>query len=246
MEKFKDIGKWTKEWASIQSDLVSHYYESLDSTNNFAKKLPELQNGPSKNQLVVTELQTAGRGRGAKTWTSPESGTALLSSWIFDIDFTPQPILSPLIGLSIYEALYEISGFSENDISIKAPNDIYIKSKKVAGILIELQSQGDKTRLIIGIGMNVFESPSLDSSSHVAKFRKGDIDDCAWNGFLIELYKRLKESVELSVQKELSKQDCADLLVALNKNPNLTEKYTQVLPDGSLKTSTKTVKWSEL
>lgn len=242
MEKFKDIGKWTKEWASIQSDLVAHYYESLESTNTYAKKLPEL----SKNQLVVTELQTAGRGRGTNTWTSPESGTALLSSWIFDIDFTPQPILSPLIGLSIYEALYEISGFAEGDISIKAPNDIYIKSKKVAGILIELQSQGDKTRLIIGIGMNVFESPSLDTSTHLAKFRKGDIDDCAWNGFLIELYKRLKESVELSLQKELSKQDCADLLVALNKNPLLTEKYTQVLPDGSLKTATKTVKWSAL
>lgn len=242
MEKFKDIGKWTKEWASIQSDLVAHYYESLESTNTFAKKLPE----HSKNQLVVTELQTAGRGRGSNTWTSPDSGTALLSSWVFDIDFTPQPILSPLIGLSVYEALYEISGFSEADISIKAPNDIYIKSKKVAGILIELQSQGDQTRLIIGIGMNVFESPSLDTSSHVAKFRKGDIDDCAWNGFLIELYKRLKESVEISSQKELSKKDCEDLLIALNKNPLLKEKYTQVLPDGSLKTAIQTVKWSSL
>jgi len=242
MEKFKDIGKWTKEWASIQSDLVAHYYESLDSTNTFAKKLPELP----KNQLVVTELQTAGRGRGNNTWTSPDSGTALLSSWVFDIDFTPQPILSPLIGLSIYEALYEISGFAEADISIKAPNDIYIKSKKVAGILIELQSQGDQTRLIVGIGMNVFESPSLETSTHVAKFRKGDIDDCAWNGFLIELYKRLKESVELSSQKELSKEDCSNLLVALNKNPLVKEKYTQVLPDGSLKTASQTVKWSSL
>lgn len=94
--------------------------------------------------------------------------------------------------------------------------------------------------------MNVFESPSLDLSTHVAKFRKGDIDDCAWNGFLIELYKRLKESVELSSQKELSKQDCKDLLVALNKNPLLKEKYTQVLPDGSLKTASQIVKWSSL
>lgn len=243
MEKFKDIGKWTKEWASIQSDLVAHYFETIDSTNTFAKNLPSAK---EKNQLVVAELQTAGRGRSSNVWTSPEHGTALLSSWIFDIDFTPQPILSPLIGLSIYEALYEISGFAQGDISIKAPNDIYIKSKKVAGILIELQTQGDKTRLIIGIGMNVFDSPKLETSSHVAKFRKGDIDDCAWNGFLIELYKRLKESVELSVQKELTKQDCEDLLKALNNNPNLTEKYTQVLPDGSLKTATQTVKWSSL
>ncbi len=242
MEKFKDIGKWTKEWASIQNDLVAHYFESIESTNTFAKKLPESK----KNQLVISELQTAGRGRGSNTWASPESGTALLSSWVFDIDFTPQPILSPLIGLSIYEALYEISGFAEADISLKAPNDIYIKSKKVGGILIELQTQGDQTRLIIGIGMNVFEGPNLDTSSFIAKHRKGDIDDCAWNRFLIEFYKRLKESVELSSQKELSKQDCEDLLKALNKNPLLQEKYTQVLPDGSLKTANQTVKWSSL
>lgn len=242
MEKYKDIGKWTKEWASIQNDLVAHYFETLESTNSHAKKLPTL----SKNQLVVAEYQTHGRGRGSNTWLSPESGTALLSSWIFDLDFTPQPILSPLIGLSIYEALYEISGFNQEDISIKAPNDIYIKNKKVAGILIELQTQGDQTRLIIGIGMNVFEAPNLDTSSHIAKHRKGDIDDCAWNGLLIELYKRLKESVELSIQKELSKQDCADLLVALNKNPLLKDKYTAVLPDGSLKSTSDTVKWSQL
>ena len=242
MEKFRDIGKWTKEWASIQSDLVAHFFETIDSTNTYAKKLPEL----NKNQLVIAENQTQGKGRGTNTWISPESGTSLLSSWIFDIDFTPQPILSPLVGLSIYEALYEISGFDPSDISLKAPNDIYIKDKKVAGILIEIQTQGEKTRVVIGIGMNVFTSPNLETSAAVAKFRKGDLDDCAWNGFLIELYKRLKESVELSIQKDLTKSDCDDLLKALNKNPLLKEKYTQVLPDGSLKTANSTVKWSSL
>lgn len=242
MEKFKDIGKWTKEWASIQNDLVAHYFETIDSTNTYAKNLPI----SPKNQLVVTDMQTNGRGRGTNTWTSPEMGTALLSSWIFDIDFTPQPILSALVGLSAYEALYEISGFAEGDVNLKAPNDIYIKGKKVAGILIELQTQGDQTRVIIGIGMNVFDSPNLDTCSHIAKYRQGDLDDCVWNGFLIELYKRLKESIEFSIQKELSKEDCEKLLMALNKNPLLSEKYVQVLPDGSLKKASGTVKWSSL
>lgn len=242
MEKFREIGKWTKEWASIQSDLVAHYFESIESTNTHAKSIP----ANTKNQLIIADIQTGGRGRGTNTWISPAPGSALLSSWVFDIDFTPQPILSPLVGLSVYEALYEISGFDENDISIKAPNDIYVKDKKVAGILIELQTQGDTTRVIIGIGMNVFDSPNLDTSSHITNYRKGDIDDCAWNGFLIELYKRLKESVELSIQNELSELDRKNLLIALNKNPNLQEKYIQVLPNGSLKTNTTTVKWSSL
>lgn len=242
MEKFKDIGKWTKEWALIQNDLIPHYYETIESTNTFAKSLPM----EAKNQLVVTEFQTKGRGRSQNTWESPDSGSALLSSWIFDIDFTPQPILSALVGLSVYEALIELSGFDEGDISLKAPNDIYIKNKKVCGILIELQTQGEQTRVIIGIGINVFEAPNLDSSTYLAKYRKGDIDDRTWNGFLLELYKKLKESVERSIESELSKNDRADLLKALNMNPLLREKYLQVLPDGSLKTATQTIKWSSL
>jgi BirA family biotin operon repressor/biotin-[acetyl-CoA-carboxylase] ligase len=242
MEKYRDIGKWTKEWALTQNDLLPHYYETIESTNTFAKTLPS----SPKIQLVITELQTHGRGRGSNSWLSPDSGSSLLSSWIFDTDFTPQPILSPLVGLCVYESMIEMSGFNEADISLKAPNDIYIKNKKVGGILIELQSQGDQTRVVIGIGLNVFEGPNLDSSTHMAKHRTGDIDDYHWNGFLIELYKKLKESVELSIQKELTKEDCDTLLSALNKNPLLSEKYSQVLPDGSLKTSNHTIKWSSL
>jgi biotin-[acetyl-CoA-carboxylase] ligase BirA-like protein len=242
MEKYRDIGKWTNEWAIVQSDLTPHYYETIESTNTFAKSIPETP----KNQLVVTELQIKGRGRGQNTWESPDSGTALLSSWIFDIDFTPQPILSPLIGLSIVEALHEISGFGEEDVSLKAPNDIYIKNKKVGGVLIEIQTQGDQTRVIVGIGINVFEAPNLDSSTYLAKHRKGDIDDRTWNAFLIELYKKLKESVEHSIKNELTPNDREDLLKALNKNPLLKEKYLQVLPDGSLKTTSQTIKWSSL
>lgn len=242
MEKYKNVGKWTNEWASIQSDLTPHFIDTIDSTNLFAKNLPEL----GKNQIVITNDQTAGRGRKQNTWSSPEAGTALLSSWVFDIDFTPQPILSPLVGLSIFEALHEISGFGATDISVKAPNDILIKQKKVAGILTEIQSQGDKNRVIIGIGMNVFSSPNLDTSSHIAKFRKGDIDACAWNGFLIELYKRLKQSIEMSIHNQLNDDDCKNLLAALNNNELLPQKYTKVLPDGSLKTAEQTIKWSSL
>ncbi len=242
MDKYRNIGKWTNEWATIQEDLTPHYFDTIESTNAFAKTLPESE----KNRLIIADQQTAGRGRGTNTWTSPEAGAALLSSWVFDLNFTPQPTLSPLVGLSIYEALYEIHGFGESDISLKAPNDILIKQKKVAGILIEAQSQGDKTRLIIGIGMNVFASPTLDTSSHIAKFRRGDIDSCAWNGFLIELYKRLKQAVEISIGGELSRDDCAVLLTALNKNEALPDKYVKVLPDGSLKLKEKTIKWSSL
>lgn len=242
MEKYKNIGKWTNEWATIQENLIPHFFDTIESTNDYAKALPE----SNKNQLVIADEQTVGRGRGKNTWNSPEIGTALLSSWVFDLDYTPQPILSPLVGLSVYEALHEISGFGEEDISIKAPNDIFIKQKKVAGILIEAQSQGDNTRVIIGIGMNVFASPDLDTSSHVAKHRRGDIDSCAWNGFLIELYKRLKQSVELSIQNELPQEDRGNLLKALNYNLNLKEKYTAVLANGSLKTGTEVTKWSSL
>jgi hypothetical protein len=100
--------------------------------------------------------------------------------------------------------------------------------------------------VIIGIGMNILEGPNLDTSSYVAKYRTDEIDDCVWNAFLIEFYKKLKESIEFSIQSELSKEDCQNLLTALNKNPMLKEKYTQVLPNGSLKLGSQTLKWSSL
>jgi biotin-[acetyl-CoA-carboxylase] ligase BirA-like protein len=235
------IGKWTWEWAKIQDDLVPHYLESTDSTNNHAKNIAKVA---GKNQLIIADYQTQGRGRGTNTWTSPQKGSALLSSWIFDLNFTPQPILTPLIGLSVFEALQEIGGFSQ--IALKAPNDIYMNDKKVCGILVETVSQGKQSRLIVGVGMNVFDIPKVDISSCIQNFRNGDIDDCAWNGFLIEFYKRLKTSVQESQKNSLTDEKRQKLLGALNQFSLLKEKYTEILPSGEIKTPEKTIHWMEI
>ncbi len=231
------IHDWVQDWASLQSDLTLHSFDELESTNTFARNL---QDSP-KNQLVITKIQTAGRGRGSNTWISPEKDTSLLSSWVFDLDGYLQPILSPLVGLSVYEALHEIRGFS--NISLKAPNDIYINQKKVCGILIENQTQGSKTRCVIGIGINVFKSPNIPTAGCLNDFRSEEIDLCVWSAFLIELYRRLKDSVSFAKQSHLTPDQCLKLKRALSSSHPQLDK---VLPDGSLVINGKTLTWSDL
>ncbi len=233
-----NVFQWTQNWTKLQEDLICHSFDSLPSTNSYAKSLPV----ESKNQIVLADIQPEGRGRGTHTWTSPQTGQALLSSWVFDLDFSPQPILSPLVGLSIFEALHEIRGFK--NISIKAPNDIYLSDKKVCGVLIENQSQGNKTRCIVGVGINVLSHPSINLSGSLSEHRQEPMDLCVWGGFLIEFYKRLKESIAFSKNALLTNQQCDKILTALNQNPNF--QYEQVLNDGSLKTKDQTVSWFDL
>ena len=68
-----------------------------------------------------------------------------------------QPTLSPLVGLALYKACSGTWPFL--NWNLKAPNDLYISNKKVAGLLIETVTQGDDIRLLVGLGLNVLATP---------------------------------------------------------------------------------------
>lgn len=240
-EKFQTIGHWTYSWARLQDDLIPHYIETIDSTNLFAKKCPY---STKKNQVIISDDQTHGRGRNQNSWLSPQKGSALFSSWVFDLDYIPQPILAPLIGLDVYEALFEIRGFS--NIALKAPNDIYMNDKKVCGILIETITQGSQSRLIVGVGMNVTDTPHLATAGCIENFRSQNIDECAWGGFLIEFYKRLKLSVKESQKNQILPEKCKRILIALNQFQLLDQKYQEILPSGEIKTQSRIIPWFEI
>ncbi len=129
------------------------HIEETHSTNNY---LTELCNKEDLAELstVVANYQTSGRGQRGNSWES-ERGKNLLFSFVLYPDFIKikqQFIISQLVSLAIIETLNTFaSGFS-----IKWPNDIYWKEKKIAGILIENDLIGDKIgRCIVGIGLNI-------------------------------------------------------------------------------------------
>ena len=128
--------------------------DTVDSTNTFAKE--KLLN---KDYLVViSEQQTAGRGRQGKEWYSPNAGNIYMT--IKFKDKNPAP-LSLIIGLLISEAMDSVSGQKIN-AELKWPNDLLINKKKICGILIESEMNADEVEFIVGIGIN-YSLPKKES-----------------------------------------------------------------------------------
>lgn len=137
-------------------------FETIHSTNSYLKEL----NGGDADydmELVTTEYQTAGRGQKGNSWES-ENGKNLLFSLLFhprDIGANRQFCISEIISLSVVNALKQVSEgvVDASDFSVKWPNDIYWKEKKIAGILIENDLVGHNIKdCIIGVGLNVNQS----------------------------------------------------------------------------------------
>jgi len=125
----------------------------LDSTNSYALQLLKDTN-PSGGTVVMALNQTEGRGQQTNSWES-ESGKNLTISLILRPDFIlaqDQFQVSMLISLGVSDYL---KTYTEH-VSIKWPNDIYIKDKKIAGILIEQSIMGAHlSNSVCGIGLNV-------------------------------------------------------------------------------------------
>jgi len=115
-------------------------FDILGSTNEYAKTI--IDKAP-EGIVIIAEEQRAGKGRLNKNWFSPQGGL-----WFSIILKPPKPnLVSIVIGIAVCDALKAL-GFSPK---IKWPNDILIDSKKVAGILTEIENN----MLIIGIGLNL-------------------------------------------------------------------------------------------
>lgn len=137
-------------------DAVGDILISIEtsSTNDDAIKLA--REGAPENTLVLTENQTAGRGRRGNEWNSTPSRD-LLFSMILQAPATLAPEqlgrIPHLIAVAICRGIEEI--YPVIEAKLKWPNDVYIQGKKVAGILVENTSNSGLSHCIAGIGINV-------------------------------------------------------------------------------------------
>lgn len=112
------------------------------------------RSGAPAGTVLTTELQTGGRGRRGRRWTSPlGSGLAFSLLWRFDAGAAGLSGLSLAVGLACVAAL---DGVGARSVGLKWPNDLLAPGGKLGGILIELQgdSLGPST-VVIGVGINV-------------------------------------------------------------------------------------------
>ena len=125
------------------------YYASLTSTMEVAKQ--EAQRGAAEGTVIVADEQTTGRGRIKRTWLSPRGNIAL--SVILYPNLVYLPSLIMLASLAVVGSIEAVTGLKPQ---VKWPNDVLINGRKVCGILIESDVQGNMVNYaIIGIGVNV-------------------------------------------------------------------------------------------
>lgn len=131
------------------SGRTLRYYESVDSTNAAARAWLKSVNPPPRRGIVVADEQTAGRGRFGRRWETPP-GTSVAMSLIVE---TQSPAgLPQAAGVAAASAIQSVV---EGQVGLKWPNDVEIKGRKVAGILIEHQPVAGTTYYVVGIGINV-------------------------------------------------------------------------------------------
>ncbi|MBF0154338.1 MAG: biotin--[acetyl-CoA-carboxylase] ligase [Magnetococcales bacterium] len=135
-----------------------HHRVEVGSTNEEAVTLARA--GVPEGTVVVAESQTRGRGRLGRQWLSPP-GVNLSFSFVLRPRMSPNRTfqLTLLAGLALAETVQE-AGFAE--VTIKWPNDLLLRGRKLAGILTEMGAEMDQVHyVVVGVGLNVHMTTAL-------------------------------------------------------------------------------------
>ena len=208
-----------------------YFLDSVDSTNIVAKKYAA--EGASHGTVVLADSQTAGRGRLGRSFVSPD-GSGLYMSIVLrpfvnaasctscaacadDIEalypeaakkemrFNPS-LVTVAAGVAVVRALKTICDI---DAEIKWVNDIYLKDKKVGGILTEAESNfetGKIAKIIIGIGINCFEQVFPDEIADKATFIGNTPKDYSRNDLIAAVADKIFELIDSFDKKSIIRE----------------------------------------
>lgn len=183
------------------------FIDEIDSTNNEIRRMAE--NGAPDGTLAIAEIQTEGKGRRGRAWTSPR-GSGIWMSFLLRPDFAPEyaSMLTLVAAMAVEKGIREQTGL---DCQIKWPNDIVLNGRKICGILTEMSTEEDSIRyVVVGIGINVNTKDFPEEISKTATslaietghiVRRAPLVASilkAWEGF----YETYKKTLDLSLLKE--------------------------------------------
>ena len=162
----------------IRSDLdesVNRYFGDIqirlvsESTN---KELAE-SSVSKQARILLAELQTQGRGRRGRSWISPFASNIMCSiADQLDVSIAAVGAFSLVMGIVIAQAIESVIG---EQVQLKWPNDVYLRGKKVGGILIEMIQTEPLPTLVIGFGINVDAAPKNLANAAVSAIAICDI-----------------------------------------------------------------------
>ncbi len=170
------------------------YIASTNSTNTLLKELIAKGEWPNGERFIRAGYQTAGRGQTGNGWES-EADKNLLCS----ILLPPNKNLH-FLNIAVSVAVRRIIG---EDFTIKWPNDIYWKDKKVAGILVENAIVGSEVKYsIAGIGLNVNQTEFKSDAPNPISLKQIYGTDFVVDELMQKLYAEVQRTWEEDVWAE--------------------------------------------
>lgn len=191
------------------------HLDATASTNDFLLKNAEKYEGEDL-VVAVSDYQTAGRGMGTNKWES-EVGKNLLFSMLIHPSWVDAGVQF-LVSMSEAIALCEVLSEYADDITIKWPNDIYWKDRKISGTRIDGNIQGMKIAdMVIGTGINVNQREfHSDAPNPVSLYQiTGKEHDC--QEILDKIVSRFQYYYDIA-QKEWEDYDCDTIMDEYHKH----------------------------
>ena len=223
------------------------HLKEVDSTNiyllNNADKFSN-----EETTVAVSDYQTAGRGMGTNTWESEPDKNLLFSILIHPIWLEPymQYIISMAHALSLYDVL---SSYSK-DVTIKWPNDIYWKERKISGTRIDGNIQsGRMSDMVIGTGININQSEFNGSAPNPVSLTQITGKTYDRQTILNDIISRFEHYLSIAKAEWTIRQDCSTILTEYHKhlfwkegihhyedaNGQFDAEFIEVLPNGIMR-----------
>ena len=170
------------------------YIKSTNSTNSLMKEMLAKGEWPEGEYFVYAGYQTAGRGQTGNSWES-EADKNLLCSILLPPD-KDLYFLNIAVGVAILRVIGE-------DFTIKWPNDIYWKDKKIAGILVENAILGNEVKYsIAGIGLNVNQTEFVSDAPNPISLKQITGKEYDIDALMQEVYAKVQETLKEDVWQE--------------------------------------------
>lgn len=165
------LGSETRRLAGVLDVPALHAYESVGSTLDVAHRLAA--DGAPAGTLVLAEEQTEGRGRGGAKWRSARGSGIWLTMIGRPRTSDTLDVLALRVGIRTARVL---DRFTAEPVRLKWPNDLWLSSGKLGGILAEARWHGERPEWVaLGMGINLVAPESIPASALVDDARPDDV-----------------------------------------------------------------------
>ena len=169
-------------------------YDTIASTQNEIINFDRYKKVLNNNNFYVQSLeQEKGTGRGKKKWISPKGNIYLTIN---------QKLKATAALKNNFYICYLIHKFLKKthdiDLEYKWPNDLFYQNKKIVGVVVKSTILGNNSYLKTGIGININNTPLIESTS-LARILKKKLN-------IIELSNKIIDFIEYNLSKEISNQ----------------------------------------